>query len=72
MASLYYLSSNQTFLAKRVNQTLKCALADFWTATQSLPVLIITLQILVQNIKLGLSGKLKKCSTTLIFLSQHD
>jgi hypothetical protein len=49
MASLHYLSANQIFLAKKVNQTLKCALADFWTATQLLPVLIITLQILVQN-----------------------
>jgi hypothetical protein len=49
MASLHYLSANQTFLPKKVNQTLECALADFWTATQSLPVLIITFQILVQN-----------------------
>jgi hypothetical protein len=44
----------------------------FRTAAQQLLVLIITLQILIKNNKLGLSGNITKGSTTLVFSLQHD
>jgi hypothetical protein len=42
-------SQARTFLAKRVNSTIKWTLADFWTAIQQLLVLTISLQLLIQK-----------------------